>query len=106
MRFICVVAAIFVGVGISSKADVQSGRPTTVPVAPYLKGAFPETIFSGSGSYTQENYYPGLTFVEPPRIIEHPTQDRLLIIGKDGYCQIKAPATSLVNWRNTLKAKA
>ncbi|MEL6520407.1 MAG: DUF642 domain-containing protein [Pseudomonadota bacterium] len=67
-----------------TEAKAQSGLSAPVPVAPYLDGAFPDAVFSGSGGYQQVNFYPGLSFVEPIRIVEHPIEDRLVIVGKDG----------------------
>ena len=61
------------------------GLDSPSAVGPYLDGAFPATSpGSAEGEWVQIDYYPGLSFVEPIRVIEHPAEDRLLIVGKDG----------------------
>ena len=69
----------------SSSVMAQSGRPSASPVQPFLDGAFPaNSPGSSTGAWSQSDYYPDLSFVEPIRIIEHPVENRLLVIGKDG----------------------
>ncbi|MEM7097841.1 MAG: PQQ-dependent sugar dehydrogenase [Pseudomonadota bacterium] len=66
-------------------AHSAPGLTSPAPVGPFLDGAFPSTTpGSAQGDWVQVNYYPSLNFVEPIRIIEHPTENKLLIIGKDG----------------------
>jgi len=67
----------------------EPGLTSSAPVAPYLNGVFPTMApvavsFDGSADWASLNYYPDLNFVEPLRIIEHPKQNKLLIVGKDG----------------------
>lgn len=63
------------------------GLERAEPVAAYLNGVFPSTAPGASvgdvGDYTQSNYFPGVSFVEPLRIIEHPNHNELIIVGKD-----------------------
>ena len=66
-------------------ASAAPGLDSPSAVGAYLDGSFPSTSpGSAEGGWVQVDYYPGLNFVEPIRIIEHPAEDRLLIIGKDG----------------------
>ena len=66
-------------------ASAAPGLDGAARVAPYLNGAFPQNSPGTSeGEWVQVDYYPGLSFVEPIRIIEHPVEDRLVIVGKDG----------------------
>ena len=87
-----IAIGLFTGV-VSSIAVLTSsqialaapGLDSAVAVAPYLDGAFPAASpGSAEGEWVQVDYYPGLSFVEPIRIIEHPVEDRLVIVGKDG----------------------
>jgi uncharacterized repeat protein (TIGR03806 family) len=86
VRRLC-VASLFTLAGgfLSSSGLAQSGLKPT-PVGAFLNGAFPKTSpgTSPDAKYVQADYYPGLTFVEPLRIVEHPVEDRLIIVGKDG----------------------
>ena len=66
-------------------ATAAPGLDSPSAVGAYLDGSFPSTSpGSAEGGWVQVDYYPGLNFVEPIRVIEHPAEDRLLIIGKDG----------------------
>jgi len=70
-------------------SKAEPGLESNSPIMPYLNGVFPTTApvalsFDGTAEWTTRNYYPDLKFVEPLRIIEHPNQNKLLIIGKDG----------------------
>lgn len=75
---------------ISCLATAATGLDEVEPFAPYLNGVFPPTISSvpsaisdSEVSYSQRNYFPGIEFVEPLRIVEHPTRNELIVIGKD-----------------------
>ena len=83
-----IFAAVVTSVTVFTTSHIASAAPgldSAVAVAPYLDGVFP-TASPGSaeGEWVQVDYYPGLSFVEPIRIIEHPVEDRLVIVGKDG----------------------
>src|SRR3546814_13054750 len=56
------------------------GLTAPAPVGAYLNGVFPDTTpgSSQNATWTTRNAFPNLTFVEPVRIIEHPTQNKLL----------------------------
>jgi uncharacterized repeat protein (TIGR03806 family) len=78
---VCVLSgALFARAG-----DAAPGLTSAAPVSPFLDGKFPTTSPGNSpnANYVQEDYFP-LTFVEPLRILEHPVEDRLIIVGKDG----------------------
>jgi len=65
------------------------GLVSSEPLGKFLDGAFPATTpgtpsDSGSNDWVQQDYYPGLTFVEPIRVVEHPIENRLIVVGKDG----------------------
>ncbi|MGI9316468.1 MAG: PQQ-dependent sugar dehydrogenase, partial [bacterium] len=61
------------------------GLDSSTPVAAYLDGVFPtNSPGSTSGDWIQVDYYPDLSFVQPLRIVEHPTDNKLIIVGKDG----------------------
>src|SRR3954452_20346423 len=87
LRRLC-VASLFTLAGgfFSSSGQAESGLKSATPVGAFLDGAFPKTSpgTSPDAKYVQADYYPGLTFVEPLRIVEHPVEDRLIIVGKDG----------------------
>lgn len=52
---------------------------------PYLGGVFSDGKSSGSGGgWTQQDYFPKVKFVEPIRIVEHPTTNKLLVVSKNG----------------------
>jgi len=52
---------------------------------PYLGGLFSDGKSSGSGGgWTQQDYFPKVKFVEPIRIVEHPTTNKLLVVSKNG----------------------
>ena len=70
---------------VSFAVSAVPGLDFPTPVAPYLEGVFPSNSSgTSSGAWTQVDYYPDLTFVEPIRIVEHPTENKLIIVGKDG----------------------
>jgi uncharacterized repeat protein (TIGR03806 family) len=66
-------------------ADAAPGLSAPEAVGSFLDGAFPNTSpgTSANADWVQEDYY-SLPFVEPLRIIEHPVEDRLIIVCKDG----------------------
>jgi len=72
----------------SSLALAQSGLNSPVAVSAYLNGVFPSsepgTTTEQVTGYTQRNYFPEVSFVEPLRIVEHPVENSLLVVGKDG----------------------
>ena len=82
MAIICAVVMLTT----SQTVSAAPGLDSPVAIAPYLDGIFPSTTPGSAegGEWVQVDYYPDLTFVEPIRIIEHPVEDRLLIVGKDG----------------------
>ncbi len=71
---------------LSGVAIAAPGLTKPEAVGPFLDGAFPSSSpgTSPDGAFVQEDYYPGLTFIEPLRIIQHPVEDRLVVVGKDG----------------------
>lgn len=72
---------------LSGACLASPGLDNAEPIAPYLNGVFPatapESAISADGGYSQRNYFPDVSFVEPLRIIEHPTRNELVIVGKD-----------------------
>lgn len=82
-RIACFLVSAFFG-GASFAAP---GLDQAEPIAPYLNGVFPTTApgatVGSDGGYSQRNYFPDVSFVEPLRIIEHPTRNELVIVGKD-----------------------
>ena len=82
---LCFTALLF----LSPQLHAMPGLTTPEPMGMFLNGAFPETSpgtprSSGLNDWVQQDYYPSLTFVEPIRIVEHPTENRLIIVSKDG----------------------
>ncbi|SHH97341.1 PQQ-dependent sugar dehydrogenase [Ferrimonas marina] len=72
---------------LSLAVNAAPGLTQSEPVGAYLDAAFPDQPPNAAveeGDWVQINYFPEVRFVEPIRIIEHPTQDKLLILGKDG----------------------
>ena len=71
-RLVILLASSF----LSGAALASPGLDQAEPIAAYLNGVFPSTAPGASvgtdGGYTQRNYFPGVEFVEPLRIIEHP----------------------------------
>ncbi len=82
----CAFLATFAGLALSSSAEAEPGLTAPSPVGAYLDGVFSTHSpgLSADATWVQEDYYPGLTFPEPIRIVEHPTEDRLIIVCKDG----------------------
>ena len=80
--------AIFLfSASVCGAALASAGLDQAEPIAPYLNGVLPDTApdaatDSGAG-YSQRNYFPDVSFVEPLRVIEHPTRNELIIVGKD-----------------------
>ena len=74
------------GLLFNVSAMAAPGLDNASPIGSFLDGVFPDASpgASNDSTWVQADYYPDLSFVEPIRIIEHPIQDRLLIIGKDG----------------------
>ena len=71
---------------VGRPASAAPGLDTVAPIGAFLDGAFPESTPSAEVAdteWTQVDYFP-LNWVEPIRILEHPVQDRLIIVGKDG----------------------
>jgi len=65
------------------------GFNAAAPIGSFLNDAFPENSpgtpsSSSLTGWVQQNYYPNLTFVEPIRIVEHPVENKLIVLGKDG----------------------
>jgi uncharacterized repeat protein (TIGR03806 family) len=106
------IAAIF-NVLTSQLSHGAPGIDAPSPVGPYLDGAFPSVSpgANPSGLYKPENYFPELTFVEPIRIVEHPTADELAIVSKDGTIRLvpnvpgATNATMLLDLSSTIQAK-
>ena len=72
---------------LTAFTKVASGVPgltAAEPVDAYLNGAFPTSSRGTGGEWTQRNYFPEVTFDEPIRIVEHPLQNKILVVGKDG----------------------
>src|SRR5262245_11892290 len=67
---------------VSMSGLAQTGMAVGACLDGKLPNASPRT--SPDAKYAQADFYPGLTVVEPLRIVEHPVEDRLVIVGKDG----------------------
>ena len=70
-------------------AGNAGGLEAPEPIGAFLDGAFPPTSpstpsSSGLNDWVQQDYYPDLTFVEPIRLVEHPVENKLIVVGKDG----------------------
>ncbi len=66
---------------------VGPGIEAPVPVDPYYNGIFPDeapTNMAGDVTYTIENAFPNLTFVDPLDLAELPN-GQLMMIGKPGF---------------------
>ena len=106
------VAAI-ISVLNSPLTHAAPGIDAPSPVGPYLDGTFPSVSpgANPNGLYKPENYFPELTFVEPIRIVEHPTADELAIVSKDGTIRLvpnipgATNATMLLDLSSTIQAK-
>ena len=69
----------------TTKTFAAGGLPAPSVFEPYLGGVFSDGQSSGSGEgWTQKNYFPGVNFVEPIRIVEHPIDNKLLVVSKNG----------------------
>ncbi len=85
-RFVltCVCLSIF----LISFLAVDDGTMNLDPIGPYLNNSLPAITPSGSGntnaSYTIENAFPNLTFIDPLKIVDFPG-NRLLVAGKSGH---------------------
>ena len=85
------IAILLASAFLSGVILASPGLYQAEPISPYLNGVFPTTAPGASvgtvNGYTQRNYFPGVEFVEPLRIVEHPTRNELIIVGKDalGY---------------------
>lgn len=81
------IATLLIAAMLSGVTVASPGLEQAEPLSPFLNGVFPDTAPGTSvgtgGGYTQRNYFPGVGFFEPLRIIEHPTRNELVIVGKD-----------------------
>ncbi|NNF66833.1 MAG: DUF642 domain-containing protein [Gammaproteobacteria bacterium] len=79
---ICIAVLAILSLPAFSAPGINS--PTSVGA--FLDNSLPaQRPGSNPGAaYTTVNYFPSLTFVEPIRIVEHPTDDSLMIVSKDG----------------------
>ncbi len=77
-------------VGFASGVCAAPGLSAAQPIGAYLNGAFPDSTpgASPNATWATQNAFPNLTFVEPVRIIEHPTQNKLAIVSKDGQVNL------------------
>ncbi len=83
-----IVGGVFAGHG--SGVEAAPGLSTAQPIAAYLNGAFPNSTPGASpdATWATQNAFPNLTFVEPVRIVEHPTLNKLVIVSKDGQVNL------------------
>ncbi|RYD24430.1 MAG: hypothetical protein EOP88_00040 [Verrucomicrobiaceae bacterium] len=82
-----VLARVLVAhVVLTSLAAAQSGLDQPQPFAPYLNGVFPANPPGSTpgGSWTTQNAFPALNFPEPVRIVEHPRENKLVVVSKTG----------------------
>lgn len=65
------------------------GIDSPTPIGAYLNGIFPEQTpggsASGSGSYSVENAFPNLTFIDPVDMVELPGGSEFLVLGLQGH---------------------
>lgn len=79
------VATVLILFSTANEIVTAAGLPTPSVFTPYLGGVFSDgKSRGGGGGWTQRNYFPGVTFVEPIRIVEHPIDNKLLVVSKDG----------------------
>ena len=81
-----IIIAIFSGFSFLPRI-LGPGIEAPQPIGAYLNGVFPDeapTQMGGDISYTIENAFPGLTFVDPIDIEEMPN-GQLILIGKPGF---------------------
>jgi uncharacterized repeat protein (TIGR03806 family) len=66
--------------------SAQSGLDQAQPFAPYLNGVFPANTPGSTpgGSWTTQNAFPSLSFPEPVRLVEHPRENKLVVVSKTG----------------------
>ncbi|MEL6696853.1 MAG: PQQ-dependent sugar dehydrogenase [Bacteroidota bacterium] len=76
----CVCALAFAPLGI-----LQSGLDAPAPVAAFVNGALPDGTPPSISSWTVEEAFPNLTFIDPIQFIEIPTKNRFLMAGKSGF---------------------
>ncbi len=82
--------AALIGLAAAAPCTAQGpyGRESPVPVAPFLDGVFPHQTPGGTGGWTVEDAFPGLTFLDPVAMKAGPATagggDRLYVVGKEG----------------------
>ncbi|MDB4575704.1 PKD domain-containing protein [bacterium] len=78
-------SAVLIAMSFSAPILAESG-----PMTPFLNNAFPDTVPGSSpdADWATQNAFPNLTFMEPTRIIEHPTQSKFFIVSKDGQVNV------------------
>ena len=69
--------------------DPDSGLQDPEPVGPYLNGVFTDAPTPGTdyATYTIENAFPNLTFNDPVKMLELPS-NKFMVFSKSGYAWI------------------
>ena len=64
----------------------SNGLSNAEPIGPYLDGVFTPQVPTGPDSvtYTIENAFPNLTFIDPVKMLEMPT-GQFMVFSKSGY---------------------
>lgn len=81
-----IIIAVFASFSFLSKV-LGPGIEAPQPIGAYLNGIFPDeapTTMEGEVSYTIENAFPNLTFIDPIDVEEMPN-GQLILIGKPGF---------------------
>lgn len=80
------IAAIGSTLSLAVTSTSMAGGLTSPSVfEPYLGGVFSDNQSTGSSEgWKQKNYFPDVNFVEPIRIVEHPIDNKLLVVSKNG----------------------
>ncbi|RYD31204.1 MAG: hypothetical protein EOP85_23010, partial [Verrucomicrobiaceae bacterium] len=91
-----IARAIVLTACITAPAAAQSGLDQPQPFAPYLNGVFPANPPGSTpgGTWTTQNAFPALSFPEPVRIVEHPRENKLVVVSKTGPIWIFNSAAS------------
>jgi len=82
-RTLTAFVGLLLGLGAPVAQVNANGLDAPTPLQAFLNGVFPSEAPTLEG-YTQRDYFPEVRFTEPLRIVEHPSLNELVIVGKDG----------------------
>ncbi|MGD7654483.1 MAG: PQQ-dependent sugar dehydrogenase, partial [Verrucomicrobiales bacterium] len=93
----CALLSVLAGSPFAAAQPPGLDQPE--PFTAFLNGSFPSSIPGSTpgGSWATQNAFPNLSFPEPVRIVEHPREQKLVVVSKTGPVWIfdNSPASSV-----------